>query len=933
MTGPPTLDGRDEDALRSALEARAAAYVPEWDPENPDGATALLGIGAEFGAALVDRVDRLPAAQRRAFADIVGTDRRRPTAARLPLSFTLDTDAERNVPIPAGTRTETADGERFETDEAVEATPASLVAAYAVDPDGARVRDHTETLTGDGRTKLFSGEGCLRRRLYVGDDGLDAAAGTVVTVTVETDRPLDGDLVWEYHGEPPDGAVGWHPLPTAERPSPSGIDGLRDRQTAPETGPGVVRERFVLPGETVPVSVDGVESHWLRCRAPDADPESVVEDLTITAGRSATPPDAAIANDVPLSPSDSLCPFGRTPQPPSTLYLRSAAFATPEASVDLTFEPTEDSESGLDLDTGTVPVATGPPTLSWEYHDGDGWTPLPVETDGTDALRTPGTVTVSVPADAAATTVSGHRGPWIRVRLVAGAYRDQVPTFGGLSVAFDGPERTPRLAAAANGTTATVDSLPTRPFRWRADTDRALYLGFDAPLRDGPLSLLWSLADAGDGTALVWERRRASDGEWVAVEVDDRTGGLSASGVVRLYVDGETTATTEFGEARHWLRVRAPDGWDETPTVAAVDPNAVRASNTRSVAVEPLGSSDGSPNQRFDCPDGTVIDPDLWVEESARLADGDRAALQAERPDAVEVGSAAVWVRWDERSDFLGAGPDDRVYTVDPSGAVRFGDGDNGAIPPSGTDNVRIEYRAGGGSTGNVPAGAVDTLASSIPSVADVTNPDPGSGGADAETGEAAVERAGTALRARGRVVTADDVVDTVLAADRGVARAHCRGHGDGIDVTVLPDDEEERPDPSRAARSRLRSSIAEATPATLSTVTVSGPTYAPVDVTATVAPADGAERGRAAVESALATFLHPVGGGVDGDGWPFGECPSVEGIRDIVAAADGVGRIISLSATVDGTPCQDVALTAAGMVCDGTHTVRIDREGVGRAD
>jgi len=73
-------------------------------------------------------------------------------------------------------------------------------------------------------------------------------------------------------------------------------------------------------------------------------------------------------------------------------------------------------------------------------------------------------------------------------------------------------------------------------------------------------------------------------------------------------------------------------------------------------------------------------------------------------------------VRWHPVPDFYRSGPADRHYTLDPvSGAVGFGDGQAGRIPPRGQNNLRITYRTGGGEAGNRATGTIVALKSSIP--------------------------------------------------------------------------------------------------------------------------------------------------------------------------------------------------------------------------
>jgi hypothetical protein len=121
---------------------------------------------------------------------------------------------------------------------------------------------------------------------------------------------------------------------------------------------------------------------------------------------------------------------------------------------------------------------------------------------------------------------------------------------------------------------------------------------------------------------------------------------------------------------------------------------------------------------------------------------------------------------WDEvRSLFL-AQPDEHVYEVSTLSTgktiVRFGDDVFGQTVPTEAQ-VEIEYRAGGGTVGNVPAGAINT--SVIGLVTSLSNPInvqlenrlPGQGGLDQETLEEARVNIPAYTRTNDRAVTLSD--------------------------------------------------------------------------------------------------------------------------------------------------------------------------------
>jgi len=121
---------------------------------------------------------------------------------------------------------------------------------------------------------------------------------------------------------------------------------------------------------------------------------------------------------------------------------------------------------------------------------------------------------------------------------------------------------------------------------------------------------------------------------------------------------------------------------------------------------------------------------------------------------------------WSQVDSLYTTESSDSVYEVTtlPSGStiVEFGDDTFGRTIPTDATLV-VTYRVGGGTSGNVPSGAINTtLVGLIPSLSNpinvnVSNSRPGFGGLDAETLEEARANIPAFTRAGGRAVTLDD--------------------------------------------------------------------------------------------------------------------------------------------------------------------------------
>ncbi len=309
-----------------------------------------------------------------------------------------------------------------------------------------------------------------------------------------------------------------------------------------------------------------------------------------------------------------------------------------------------------------------------------------------------------------------------------------------------------------------------RPFTPPADITPALYLGFDKSLPVDELGIFFDIVeDRTDtlGPALVWEYW--DGGAWRGLRVDDETRRLRMPGLVGLIGPEDSEALARFGTSRWWLRVRLQeDGPPGAPTVRGVFPNATWAVQHQTVVDDPIGASTGLPDQAMAFRQAPVLAGeqidvrelagpranvewrivarelyaalhDAISEIEARLGregadpkvEYGRLRLQRDRNKQV----TEVWVRWELRDTLARSRPNDRHYLLERTrGGLRFGDGTEGKVPPAGAAIVARRYQTGGGSVGNVPAGAIAQLQGAVAGVQSVQNPVAAEGGADAET-------------------------------------------------------------------------------------------------------------------------------------------------------------------------------------------------------
>lgn len=365
-----------------------------------------------------------------------------------------------------------------------------------------------------------------------------------------------------------------------------------------------------------------------------------------------------------------------------------------------------------------------------------------------------------------------------------------------------------------------------------------------------------------------------------------------------------------------WLRAMLIDAAAAPVTIRALRLNTVPATQAATRLDERLGFSNGRPGQAFTLQKTPVLIEPATGEPALELA-------------LIDTQGSNVWNRVDS---FYAQTPTSEVYQLDPgAGAVTFGDGLNGQIPVAGTQIVARRYRVGGGAIGNVAPGTITAIKGKITGVKSATNVRAAADGADAEALDDARLRAPHDLRTRDRAVTAEDfaylagqtptvAVHKAYALSRRIPTAAGFSEKDGaVTIVFLPANDEATPQPSEA---QLRAVCEWLEPRRLITTElhVTGPRYtelAGITARITVRPDHDLRAVGDAASAVLTGFLHPLTGGGDGTGWPFGEDIFHADLYDRLLTLDGVRRVsgltVALKDIADTDPLADVTALPEG--------------------
>jgi hypothetical protein len=461
----------------------------------------------------------------------------------------------------------------------------------------------------------------------------------------------------------------------------------------------------------------------------------------------------------------------------------------------------------------------------------------------------------------------------------------------------------------------------------------------------------WSASEVPDIAApamLSWSYTSTSGNAAVTLgadQVDDGTAGLRRPGIVRfaLPVDWQPeSAGNDPSIITYGLTLNiAGAGYTYTPQLTSVAANVVLAHHQwpRSAPVTPANWPP-LPGNTISLP----VSPanSAWkeyppIEDSVRLTITGRD------------GSPTQWTAVPDLDSY---GPTDNVFVIDRARAqIRFGDGLTGRLPvlsAAANPPITVTYMAGGGLAGNVGANSAWAAVQADLAAPNLfftgVNLSPGDGGAESETLLQAQQRSEASLNDRNRAVTQSDyeilaITTTGVAIRRAYAAVGydpdfpCATVAGAVTVFIVPYaprtlTDTTVPPGSFVPAPRPDSGAIAAVSAQLSAgkllggqFFVSAPVYRKVWLALKIAvdfPLTPAQR--QAILTGLQTYLDPLVGGDEQNGWPFGDPlrPSalLKQAQDILGElGDMLSVGISLTGPQDFEACGDTTIHAHELV------------------
>ncbi len=948
----PNLDDRTHREIVEEALRLIPQYCPDWTNFNPsDPGITLVELFAWMTEMVIYRLNKVTDKNFIAFLNLLGIELQPPQPARALLHFGLVPNAPPTW-VPQGAPVSTVTSGRdepviFETDQDLLVTDNRVARCFTQVSD--EYADQTPFIDGARAEgfEVFGGVNHIERSLYLGDPRFEQVgedALLVLRITSAGSTEIVDILEWSYWNgrrwrelqrsqtEVEEGAIAFEGIDSVEMCEVNGIEARWVRGRLVEAPPD--------PHETI---LDGVLAR-IEVTGEGIAPTAAYVNI-----------DSAVF--LTVDPQRAWAPFGKEPRVDNALYLLPSALPSQPGSVirvdvqlaEARLHPTPQPSEDLEI--------------IWEYYGSKKkWRQLGRSTpegatsagdidfvDGTAAMTCSGEVRFRLPKALHEVEIQGEPGPWIRARVVKGDYgvpgqyeldgdrwiwRDErplrAPWLRNLSFRYTEEEAAVGSVLTYNdfaffdhSTTAQTALKVFQAFEPSTEDSPALYLGLEKGFPNEAVRIYFGMSEktsleqdrrhqeyladyyaARDAAVaaeqqIVWEYWNGQG--WTDLSPTDGTRAFTESGFLDFIGPADHKPSKRFGEAHYWMRARLEmGGYHQMPLITHVLLNAVDAHHQTTITDEVLGSSDGTPNQRFRLAQGPLLEGQSVRVKEKEAPDPESLAELGE--DALaEAGRGSFSVRWLEVDSFYASDARSRHYVVDRvTGTVCFGDGRKGMIPPAGSANVIAEaYRIGGGGRGNVTANVLTALRKSIAHIESVDNPFPSEGGSDQETVEEAKARGPHVIKSRNRAVTAEDFQWLTLQASNGIARARCLetiGREGEITVVVVPKQDQRRMDlsqklvPSTELLRRVKHFLDERRLLT-TRVHVVRPRYVEISLEVEVirATSGTSERLRSAVEERLRRFLHPLVGGRDGSGWTFGRNVLKLDLYHVIEDIDGV--------------------------------------------
>lgn len=985
------IDKRTAADIENRITQLAASYVPEWsfDRENPDIGSTIAILFAEQMADNIGRLNQMPEIYHTEFVNMLDLSllSAKPSCALVLLGLIQDT-----VPgtgIAKGTKL-LADGEQtqiFETAHNLYVTNSRLRYAFMTEKDTGKIiplkgrfacpqilpKEATAAEEAEEEEQqelepffLFrdSREGMEQNAVMLYHPTVFDVAGKTIFVKFTGNRAFtrkltDGSFSFRYVTE----------------------SGLKDVENVTLLSDG---ETFALQeNESSPtVRLGDAEYGMLAVVANQPVRENVeVTGIGLASAGEAERPEFVNNGTTDLE-AESFAPFGDTLSLYSECYIgHDRYFGKPGALVTVSFDVSfpehrislvaQTQQEELKIIKRKPKTVVEPAQadcyaeeIAIEYFNGTGWKKLPCKQEYRSLFQTAAAARCMLefvcPADWQETAAGGDSGRCLRIQLLKSdnCYMrpcvHHYPVIRDLSVAYSygaayvRPEKV-RVIAGTKEAELSAKLMKEERFLLFQTGEYAedyLYLGFDRPMEEGPVSVLFQLEDGVryEETGCCFEYSTIHG--FRQMRVLDHTMNMSRSGIVLFMPPADMAAETVEGKKAYWIRIRRTgrkEAVKNPPKVLAISPNAVEVYNIETRQEEEYYIDEVASNMVFDLGVPNILDVDLWVNETNRHTAETMNRMCREMPDRVRIerdligNITSFYVKWEETEQF-GNGCPKRVYILDRLNCrLLFGDGIHAEIPRVLNDAAfKMVIRCCNGQAGNVEAGSISASMENLMFVDTIRNPKAAFGGSSIESVDSALRRGANILSSRRRLISLKDYEREILAYSDNIEKLACvAGEGRDITFVLLMKDYRSGSYSFHNIASELKKHLLKSCELMIAPdeLCLTEPVFVSisVDVWAEIADMDDGFEIQNRFRSCLDGYLDPVKRGTE-SGWEIGVLPKKSQIRmklNSIKANASVRRIAVTASYTDreGTheaDPDDIAATPFMVTRSGEHRIHI---------
>lgn len=443
--------------------------------------------------------------------------------------------------------------------------------------------------------------------------------------------------------------------------------------------------------------------------------------------------------------------------------------------------------------------------ITLEYFNGMGWKRLETDQEIKKMFALADSrdyeISFTVPLDWEETVELGHRSHMLRMRILRSdncynmPVRYHYPVITDMQVEytyqnrFMKPEMTERITGTQriNVSKAIMEDRPFEMFMRNSIQHTSLFLGFNKKIKDGPIGIYFELDEDRHFTGSNFEYEYSTAKGFKLLKVEDYTGRMTRSGIVRFMPPEDFAPYTVEGVECCWIRIIDTEGIFDNdkgyfPYIKNIYMNAVEVLNVESHQRENYYIDEIVPNMKFGLNHNDIYDIELWVNEAGNISKEEMKKYLVEKPAECEAvydlwGSIReFYIKWTEKENFYLSNPNDRHYVLDRmSGTVMFGDGVHVKIPRV-TNSVAFytNVKTCNGMQGNLEKGMINDTISYLKFVDSIKNVTPAFGGCNIETVSGAIRRGTNILGNRKRLITMQDYVREIKAISNTIEQVDC---------------------------------------------------------------------------------------------------------------------------------------------------------------